>query len=80
MINSNFVGCSTGKIGGLGAFQNLVHVSGGAPVQVDDAHAVAHEPAGFHKLALRIYRREPALYREFYNLCSVRMETQLGTT
>ena len=34
MMNSNFVGCSTGKIGGLGALQNLVHIRGGAPVQV----------------------------------------------
>ena len=25
-----------GQVGGLGAFQNLVHVSGGAPVQVGD--------------------------------------------
>ena len=37
MINSNFVGCSTGKIGGLRAFKNLVHIRGGAPVQVGNA-------------------------------------------
>ena len=32
IMNSNFVGCSTGQIGGFGAFQNLVHVSGGAAI------------------------------------------------
>ena len=35
ITNSNFVGCSTGKIGGLGAFENFVYVGGGAPEQVE---------------------------------------------
>ena len=38
ITNSNFVGCSTGKIGGLGSFENLVDVSGCAPEIVGNAH------------------------------------------
>ena len=50
MMNSNFVGCSTGRSAGFTAFQNLVHISRGAPVQIGKARAVAHKPAVFHKL------------------------------
>ena len=63
-----------GEIGGLSAFQNLVHIGGGAPVQVGKAHAVGHKPPGFHKFCPVVYRREPALYREVCNLCSLRSE------
>ena len=34
MMNSNFVRLLHREIGGLGAFQNLVHIRSGAPVQV----------------------------------------------
>ena len=78
MMNSNFVGCSTGKIGGLCAFQDFVHIGGGAPVQVGNAHAVGHKPAASTYSALYVYRREPALYREFCNLCSVRIADRAG--
>ena len=64
MMNSNFVRLLDRKIGGLGAFQNLVHIGGGAPVQVGKVHAVGHEPAGFDKFWPVVYRREPVLYRE----------------
>ena len=74
MMNSNFFGCSTGRSAGLGAFQYFVHVGGGAPVQVGNAHAVAHKPTGFHIFSPVVYRREPALYREVGNLFSVRIE------
>ena len=63
-----------GEIGGLGAFQNLVHISSGAPVQVEEAHAVGHKPTGFDVPRLVVYRREPALYREVCNLCSLRTD------
>jgi len=29
ITSSNFVGCSTGKVGGLGTLQDFVHVEGG---------------------------------------------------
>ena len=34
ITNSNFVGCSTGKIGRLGSLQNSVHEIGDTPVAV----------------------------------------------
>ena len=40
------------EIGGLSAFKDLVHIGSGAPVQVGIAHAVAHEPPGFHNSGL----------------------------
>src|SRR5215471_13724181 len=36
------------EVGGLGTLQNLVHVAGGAPVQVCKVHSVGHKPSGFH--------------------------------
>src|SRR5262245_34130233 len=63
-----------GKIGRLSAFQNLVHKSRGAPIQVVSVHAVAHQPPGFHKICLVVYPWEPALCRELCNLRSMRNE------
>src|SRR5262245_44582648 len=48
MTNSNLVGCSTGRIGGFGSFQYLVHIRGGAAVHVGIVHTVGHKPPGFH--------------------------------
>ena len=70
-MNSNFFCCSTVRSTGFGAFKDLVYVHGGAPVQVGKVHAVRHEPAGFDKCCLFVYRWELALYREFHNLSSV---------
>src|SRR3989454_9580668 len=50
------------EIGGVSAFQNIVDIRSPAPVQVGQTHAVAHKPAGFHKIRTPIYRREAALY------------------
>jgi hypothetical protein len=59
------------KLSRLSAFEDLVHISSGAPVEVGEAHAVAHKPPGFHKIRPPVCRREPALYREVCNLRSV---------
>ena len=63
-MNSNFVGCSTGRSAGFAPFKNLVYVGSGAPVQVRIVHAVAHEPPGFDIFWPVVYRREPALLDE----------------
>ncbi len=73
MMNSNFFGCSTG-IGGLRAFENLVHIRGGVAVQVGSDHAVGHEPTSFDKFWKVVYRWKPDLYREVKNLCSMRID------
>src|SRR5262245_31289894 len=62
------------NIARLGTFQNLVHIRGGAPVQVGNVHAVRHEPPSFYKIALVVHDGEPLLYRKFYNPCSLRTE------
>src|SRR5262245_33404844 len=62
------------KIGRLGAFEDLVHVSGGAAVRVNIAQAIGHEPPRCHFFCPFIYRREPALYSKFCNLCPARTE------
>ena len=50
------VGCSTGKVGRLSAFENFVHVNGGAAVQIGDARPVRHQATDLHKLAFRVRR------------------------
>src|SRR5215471_21097909 len=62
------------NIAGLGTFQNLVHIHGGAPVQVGNVHAVRHKNAGFYKITLVVHDGELLLYRKFCNLCSLRTE------
>ena len=42
MTSSNFVGCSTGKIGGLGSLQDPVNKVGGAPVGFVPVGSVGH--------------------------------------
>src|SRR5262245_41247149 len=60
------------QIGWLGTLEDFVHVCGRAAVQVGRVHAVRHKPASFHKCYGVVYGRELALYREFWNLCSLR--------
>ena len=74
MMNSNFVGCSTGRSAGLAPLRILSTYVAARRNKSSDAHAVAHKPAVFHKFWPGVYRREPALYREFCNLCSLRID------
>ena len=74
MTNSNFVGCSTGRSAGLRAFQNLVHIRGRAPVQVEKAHAVEDKSPGFYKLDVVVYGGDPVLYGKVCKLYSLRTE------
>ena len=36
------------QIGGIGAFENLIHISGGTAVQLVNVHAVGHEAPVIH--------------------------------
>src|SRR5437660_5854727 len=60
------------QVCGLRAFQDFVDISGGAAVQVGNAHAVKHEATSVREEAVWIHRRQPALGRELCNLCSLR--------
>ncbi len=51
MMNSNLIGCSTGRSAGFAPFMNLVDIRSGAPVQIGKVRAVGHEPAGFDKFS-----------------------------
>ena len=62
------------QIGRFRAFEDLVNVCGGAPVQVQVIHAVGQETSGFHLLCILIDCRKPALYRKLCNRFSVRAE------
>ena len=46
MMNSNFDRLLDWEIGGLCAFEDFVHVSGGAPIEVGSIHSVRHEATG----------------------------------
>src|SRR5262249_53383851 len=70
-------GLLDGQVARLGTFQNLVHIRGGAPVQVGNVHAVRHKPPSLYKIALVVHDGKPLLYRKFCNLCSLR--TKDGT-
>src|SRR5262249_23685736 len=60
------------QVRGLCAFQDFVHVSCGAAIQVGIAHAVEHEAPIFHIFWPVVYRWQPALYRAVCNLLSLR--------
>ena len=68
MMNSNFVGCSTGRSAGLAPLRILSTYVAARRSKSALAHAVAHKAHRFYKSSTAIYHREPALYREFYNL------------
>src|ERR1044071_212614 len=62
------------KVGGLCAFQNLVHIGGRTPAQVVIARAVVHQPAGFDIFRSCVGRWEPMLYGEVHDLFSMSIE------
>ena len=57
ITSSNFVGCSTGKIGRLGTLQDSVHVICDAPVAVREVRPVVHEPTGIYSFSVAVHRR-----------------------
>ena len=63
-----------GEIRGLGAFEDLVHIRGGAPIQIGNARRITHKPANVQKFWRVIYRWEPALYCKVRGLFSVRIK------
>src|SRR5687768_11621171 len=61
-----------GKIAWLRAFENLVHVHGGATEQVGEVRSVGHEsPSLLHMLPCVINQRQPVSCREVCDLSSV---------
>jgi biotin operon repressor len=54
--------------------QDLVDVRRNVAEQVGNAHAVAYKPSSFHKFRPVVYRWESVVYREFYNMDSLRTD------
>ena len=63
MTSSNFMGCSTGQVGGLGAFQDLVDIRGDALMDVSPHRSVRHQPPGARHVPPLVDRRNPSLGR-----------------
>ena len=66
-MNSNLVGCCTGRSPGLAPLRNLIHVGRGASTLVVKAHRVGHQAADIHKLAMAPQRRYPTLGSEAHD-------------
>jgi hypothetical protein len=50
----------------IGAFQDLINISGGAPVQVHKVRCIGYETPGLDELARWVDRREPTLCRQLH--------------
>src|SRR2546428_723951 len=60
------------QVGGLGAFQELVHVGGGASPQVKHVWSIRHETASLHPRPRTVYRWQAMLGREVHNALPVK--------
>src|SRR5262249_24119384 len=67
-----------GQVGGLGALQDLVHVRGAAPVEIEKARPVRHETPGLHTLPDAVCCRQAAPGCEVCEPCSVAVEYRVG--
>src|SRR5438270_3378082 len=67
-----------GQVGGLGALQDLVHVRGAAPVEIEKARPVRHETPGLHTLPDAVCCRQAAPCCEVCEPCSVAVEYRVG--
>src|SRR5438128_10079174 len=59
ITSSNFVGCSTGRSAGVGAFEDLVDVPGRAPKDLGITRTVRHEASSLNKSPLLEHARQP---------------------
>src|SRR6266542_6139115 len=60
-----------GKVGGFGAFEDLIHVGSRPSYLVVKVHRIRHEAASLHKLPFAPHRRYPTLGREAHKGFSV---------
>src|SRR5262249_21949041 len=60
-----------GKITGLGALENLVHVGRGAPKQIRNVRSIGHKAPGIDTLPEWEHRRQPVLCRQVHEASSL---------
>src|SRR6266446_5003584 len=66
------------EVGGVDAFEDLVHVGGRAPLQVENVRAIDHETAGLPVLRRpSMYRWEAPVHRELCDLSSLSCEERV---
>jgi hypothetical protein len=65
------------QVGGLGALQDSVRVSGGAPEQVGHARAVGHEAAGRHVLLGLEHAHDPILRQKIDDPADMQLVKQI---
>src|SRR5262249_37602568 len=53
-----------GQVGCLGAFEDLVHIDGSAPVCVKLIWPIGHEASRYHPISPRVHHGQPALHGE----------------
>ena len=59
MINSNFVWLLDREVGGLGAFEDLVHINRGTPIRFGAVGSIRHQAAAVGKIFPRVDCRQP---------------------
>src|SRR3979409_1016370 len=55
-----------GKVAGLGAFENLVHVGSGAPKQISKVRSIGHQAPGIHTLSPWVHCRQAVPGRQVH--------------
>jgi hypothetical protein len=63
-----------GQVGGLGHFEDLVHLCGGTPPEVSVAQPIGHEPASVRLYSEGVNGRQPVLGREVDDVAVVRVD------
>ena len=66
-----------GKVGGLGALQDLVHKRSASPEKMEKARPIRHETPGLHTLSDAECCRQAAPSCEVCELCSVGVERRI---
>ena len=64
LMTSSNSGLLHGQVGGLGAFQNAVHIVGCASVELPQVRPVVHEAPGIHIHAVGVHGGQPMLQRQ----------------
>src|SRR5262245_32761277 len=74
MMNSNLVGCSTGRSAGFAPFKILSTCVATRPVQIRKVRTVRHEASYFHHLPERANRGQPVHGHQLRELSAMRRE------
>src|SRR5262245_14184255 len=63
-----------GEVGGLGTFEDPVHIGRGAPGLLGEVRAIRHETTSIHEFPTKEHRRDPGCCRKVRKPLPVRVE------